>query len=171
MSSLYLHILGILPIPSTPNTYYLLIYTYVLHLFLFTLHLFSFPLIIFFAHSFFPSIASSNIKKQHKNAHYTTLSPPQCYWEMEQEVGSPCPCVCYLRFSSITLICLGLLANVAFHLQSNKLPSAGLQNKTCSLSHCHYWTTNWLLELLGWPKSLFRFFSLRTWLEKLEQTF
>lgn len=46
-------------------------------------------------------------------------------------------------------LCLGLLANVALHLQSNKLASAGLQNKTCSLSHRHYWTTNWLLELLG----------------------
>ena len=71
-------------------------------------------------------------------------------------------CVLSRVFSYYFDLCLGLLANVAFHLQSNKLASAGLQNKTCSLSHCHYWTTNWLLELLGWPKSLFRFFSLRT---------
>ena len=31
-------------------------------------------------------------------------------------------------------LCLGLLANVAFHLQSNKLASAGLQNKTFTQS-------------------------------------
>ena len=52
-----------------------------------------------------------------------------------QRLGSQCSYLCYLQFSCITLITLGLLANVAFCLQPSGLARAGLRNQTFILSH------------------------------------